>query len=580
MKLFTVSQMVAAEKTADSQGNSYAQMMETAGRSLAEAIIARYPVEGASVLVLVGPGNNGGDGLVAGRYLAEAGADVAFYLFKPRDPASDDNFAKIQQMGLFAVEASFDQRFRVLRTRLNITDILIDSLLGTGVTRPIEGELAKLMHQAAAGLEERRVDLAEAARSPLINLTDFFDMVTGRLQPTVAGDKVNLSPDHLVTLSPLHPLTVAVDCPSGLNCDTGELDPVALPADLTVTFAGPKRGHFIFPGATAVGELVVADIGITPEMVADVPVEVATLELAQGLLPARPKDGHKGTFGKLLIAAGCDQYRGAPALAARGAFRAGAGLVALAVPTALRLGISIALPEATYVDVADAANSRKWHGEDTGHSREEIADEGRLTAVSAQIIHRTATNYNALLVGPGLGDADDFITTLFPVDGSGLDVPTVIDADGLNCLARLEKWWERLPARCVLTPHLAEMARLMGISLAEMKELDRIETAVTQAQKWNQVVLLKGAYTVVAAPEGKATVLPFANPVLAVGGSGDVLGGIIAALLGQGLISYAAAHLGGTLHGLAGNLCGQDQGLLAAEIADFIPEAINLLEHR
>ena len=536
MKLFTVEQMVAAEKTADFQGNSYAQMMESAGRSLAAAIIERYRVEGASVLVLVGPGNNGGDGLVAGRYLAEAGADVAFYLFKPRDPAQDENFAKIQQMGLFAVEASFDQRFRVLRTRLNITDILIDALLGTGVTRPISGDLARLMQQAAAGLTERRADLAGQSRPILTNLTNFSD------------ERISAAN---------YPVTVAVDCPSGLNCNTGELDPVALPAHLTVTFAGPKRGHFIFPGATAVGELVVADIGITPEMIDDVPVEVATSELARQLLPTRPKDGHKGTFGKLLIAAGCAQYRGAPLLAARGAFRAGAGLVALAVPTTLRLGISIALPEATYA---------------------EIEEEGALTAVSAQHIHQTASSYDALLVGPGLGDADDFITTLFPADGDAPALPAVIDADGLNCLARLDNWWERLPSRCILTPHPAEMARLMGISLAEMKERDRIETAVIQAQKWNQVVLLKGAYTVVAAPDGRATLLPFANPVLAVGGSGDVLSGIITALLGQGLAPYDAARLGGTLHGLAGELSGRKLGLLASEIADWLPQAAAFLQ--
>jgi NAD(P)H-hydrate epimerase len=332
---------------------------------------------------------------------------------------------------------------------------------------------------------------------------------------------------------------------------------VALTADLTVTFAGPKRGHFAFPGATAVGELVVADIGITPEMVADVPVEVATLELARQLLPARPKDGHKGTFGKLLIAAGCEQYRGAPLLAARGAFRAGAGLVALAVPTTLRLGISIALPEATYA---------------------EIEAEGWLTAVSAQHIQQTASDYDALLVGPGLGDADDFITTLFPANGTAPDLPTVIDADGLNSLARLDTWWERLSPRCVLTPHPGEMERLMGISLAELKERDRLETAVTQAQKWNQVVLLKGAYTVVAAPDGQATLLPFANPVLAIGGSGDVLSGVITALLGQGLGPYDAARLGGTLHGLAGGLSDQPSGVLAAEIGDRIPEAIAAIQ--
>ena len=336
-----------------------------------------------------------------------------------------------------------------------------------------------------------------------------------------------------------------------------------------MTFAGPKRGHFIFPGATDVGELVVADIGITDEVVADVPVEVATLDLARDLLPARPKDGHKGTFGKLLIAAGCEKYRGAPLLAARGAFRAGAGLVSLAVPTALRLGISITLPEATYLDVTD-----KRHGEDTSHSQ----NEERLTAVSAQHIRLIANKHDALLVGPGLGDADDFITTLFPTDGSAPDVPMVIDADGLNGLSRLENWWERLPAHCVLTPHPAEMARLMGISLAELLPKDRIETALAQAAKWHRVVLFKGAHTVVAAPDGRATLLPFANPVLAVGGSGDVLSGVITTLLAQGLSPYDAARLGGTLHGLAGAICEPELGVLSAEIADLIPEAIQLLK--
>lgn len=152
----------------------------------------------------------------------------------------------------------------------------------------------------------------------------------------------------------------------------------------------------------------------------------------------------------------------------------------------------------------------------------------------------------------------------------------VLDADALNCLSRLENWWERLPPRCILTPHPAEMARLMGISLAELLAMDRIETALAQAQKWNQVVLLKGAYTVVAAPNGRATLLPFANPVLAVGGSGDVLSGVIATLLAQGLPPYNAARLGGMLHALAGELCERDQGVLAAEIADFIPKAVQL----
>lgn len=529
--------MVAAERAADAAGISYAQMMESAGQAVAEAIMARYPVAGARVLVLVGPGNNGGDGLVCGRYLAQAGADVAFYLSKPRDPATDANYAQIQQMGLFAVEAGFDQRFRVLRTRLSVSDLVVDALLGTGVTRPIGGELAKLMRQFQAGVEERRAFLHEQPGLRLVSL--YFKAETRRRREGF--------------LLPV----VAVDCPSGLNCDTGELDALAVPAEVTVTFAGPKRGHFIFPGAAACGELVVADIGIPTDLlpVQAVQVEVITAVHAESLLPPRPKDGHKGTFGKVLIAAGCDQYRGAPVLAAKGAFRAGAGLVALATPNVVRQTAVVALPEATYPP---------------------ITAERVLSAQDASALTPTLPQYDALLVGPGLGEtAVEFLATLLTAPHLP---PLIVDADGLNGLAQLPDWPRLLPPDTILTPHPAEMARLMGLPLADLLAQDRVDVAREQAQAWGQIVLLKGAYTVVAAADGRVTILPFANPALAVGGSGDVLSGVIVALLGQGVRPYEAAILGGYLHGAAGALYPGDTGLLASELADLIPQVIQSLK--
>lgn len=542
MKVFTVSQMVAAEKSADVAGVSYAQMMESAGQAVAEAIIARYPIAGMRVLVLVGPGNNGGDGLVCGRYLAQAGADVAFYLSKPRDPAIDANYAQIQQMGLFAVHTEFDQRFRVLRTRLSVSDLVVDALLGTGVTRPIVGELAKLMRQFAAGVEERRTASHEQTKPRLVTLEFNAEgrPVVGQRRREKSGLPV-----------------VAVDCPSGLNCDTGELDVLAIPADLTLTFAGPKRGHFMFPGAAACGELVVADIGIPADLppVQAVNVEVTTAVHAHSLLPPRPQDGHKGTFGKVLIAAGCDRYRGAPVLAAKGAFRAGAGLVALATPEVVRQTAVVALPEATYPL---------------------ITAERVLSAEDAAELLPTLPQFDALLVGPGLGETtNDFLAALL---AAPYLPPLVVDADGLNGLAQITDWPRLLPRDTILTPHPAEMARLMGISLADLLARDRVAVAREQAQAWGHIVLLKGAYTVVAAPDGRATILPFANPVLAVGGSGDVLSGVIVALLGQGVRPYAAAILGGYLHGAAAALYPGDTGLLAGELADLIPQAIQQLK--
>jgi len=536
LKVFTVDEMVAAEKAADASGvTSYPQMMETAGKAVADAIIERYTVVEMNVLVLVGPGNNGGDGLVAGRYLAEAGADVAFYLFKARDPEQDENYAKILAMGLFVVEAGFDQRYRVLRARLNVTDLLIDGLLGTGVTRPIGGELAKLMEQVRAGLNGRSAQLAATNKTNLVSLNQSHAEAQRRREKNIPA-KIPI---------------VAIDCPSGLNCDTGELDTLALPADLTVTFAGPKRGHFIFPGASACGELVVADIDIPPDLpiVAEIPVQVMTGNDARAMMGERPLNGHKGTFGTALIAAGSYRYWGAPFLAAKAAYRVGAGLVALAVPQAIRATIAGQIPEATFPL---------------------IPDQQMFSVASVPVLQETKAN--SLLIGPGMDHANDFLTDLLAKKETL--PPLIIDADGLNVLAKIPNWAEQLPDRTILTPHPGEMARLTNISLTELKEMDRVTVAQEQAQKWGCIVLLKGAYTVVANPDGRITIIPFANPALAVGGSGDVLSGVIAGLLAQGTNTYEAACLGAYLHASASTQYPYASGLLMSELCDFLPQTI------
>jgi NAD(P)H-hydrate epimerase len=543
IKVFTVAEMVAAEKAADAAGHSYAEMMELAGRRVAEAILERWEVAGRQVLVLVGPGNNGGDGLVAGRYLAEAGAVVAFYLSKPRDRTEDGNLAQVMDQGLEVLLAEHDQRYRVLRHRLRITNLVVDALLGTGLTRPIEGELAELMRQVNGGIDEQRAAYADSRRSGLLSVAT--------LPPAPDGDTADRLP-------PPAPVVVAVDCPSGLNSDTGELDPLAQPAHLTVTFAGPKRGHFRFPGAAACGELVVADIGIRDSLpeVAGVKTELATAAGTAALLPERPADGHKGTFGTALIVAGSAQYWGAPALSARAAMRSGAGLVALAVPAQVRPIVAGQLPEATFPAVPDQTT---------------------FSPAGALHLLNQMRSYDAVLVGPGLGEAgeflDSFLTGLTAVD---YVPPLVVDADGLNLLSLRDKWPSLLPPNTVLTPHPGEMARLVGRPLDKLREQDRVELARRAAEKWGHVVVLKGAYTVIGAPQGEVTILPFANPVLATAGSGDVLAGVIVSLLAQGLSPYAAAVAGGYWHGAAGRLAseqGARGGVLAGELADWLPWA-------
>jgi len=321
------------------------------------------------------------------------------------------------------------------------------------------------------------------------------------------------------------------------------------------------------------------------------PLELATAEHLRGWLPARPRDGHKGTFGKVLICAGSGQYWGAPALAGKAAFRAGAGLVALLLPERVRPTTVTQLPEATYP-----------------HSpTSEVLD-----AAAAHHILTTASAYKAILIGPGLSQAaGEFMATLFPeplafsreplaldseqspIIGEQSLIPSlsvshpsalstqhsalILDADALNILSTWPDWWQRLPGNSILTPHPGEMARLMGVTLAELTAMDRVVVARRFAAAWGHIVLLKGAYTVIAHPDGRTTVLPFANPILGVGGSGDVLAGVIVALLGQGVPRYEATVLGGYLHGLSGQLASQQKGntgLLASELADYLPQAI------
>lgn len=545
MNIFTVAEMIEAERLADEAGHSYAQMMELAGRGVAEAIMARQDVTDRAVFVLAGKGNNGGDALVAGRHLAQAGAKVVVYLAQDR-PEDDPHLQKIQELDVSVLHAKYDQRFRVLRLRLTGAEIVIDGIFGTGITRPITGDTALLLRQVRAGL-------------------DVYARLVAEEQHTAErGDEkaVSLQSVNQVGWSdkpaPQRPYVVAIDCPSGLNCDTGEADPLTLEADLTVTFAGPKHGHFLFPGAAVCGELVVADIGIGLEHQTQTTAEVVTPMMAKSLLPKRPLDGHKGTFGRILIAAGSAEYRGAPILAAKGAFRAGAGLVALALPEVVRETAVSQLPEATYPPI----------------SADEVLDH-----TAEQELFTTLSQYKAVLLGPGIGQAESFVmsflTELSQSDRDALPA-VVLDADALNVLSQRDDWPHLMNENMILTPHPGEMARLMGMPLTTLKGMNRLMMAQVRAQEWGCVVVLKGAYTVIAAPDGRCRVLPFSNPILGTAGSGDVLAGVITALLGQGVQPYDAAVCGAYLHGLAGDFAREkwgDAGLLAREIADYVPLA-------
>ena len=546
MKIVTVDEMRRIEAASDAAGHSYAAMMEQAGRAVADAIIARRQVRDRQVLVLVGPGNNGGDGLVAARYLTEAGARVACYMFKSRDPTQDENFYLVQEQGLGVVLASKDKEQARLQHLASEADVIVDALLGTGARLPLRGALAKILN-----LVERTLTVCgQSPRKSLTSLTAF------------AAPAPPSSPS-LGEKEEGRPFVVAVDGPSGLDYDDGALDEAAIPADLTVTFAYPKPGHFCFPGAGGLGELVVADIGDDPMLANDVTLEVVTPKMAREWLPLRPLNAHKGTFGKALIVAGSASYTGAAYLAGAAAIRAGAGLVTLALPAVIHAPVAARLAEATYLLLPC--------------EQELGVITGVITIEAAPVIAERLESYDALLLGPGLGQAWEtgaFVEALL-TDTRERIHSLVIDADGLNILARIKDWPQQLPASSILTPHPGEMARLMGGAISEV-QANRVAVAQLQAAAWGQVIVLKGAHTVVAAPDGQTAILPFANPGLATAGTGDVLAGTIVALRAQGLGAFEAAAAGAYLHGLAGELARLEfgaAGMVAGDVLAHLPQA-------
>jgi hydroxyethylthiazole kinase-like uncharacterized protein yjeF len=537
MKITTTHQMREIEKEADSQGLTYAIMMENAGKAVAQEIRTRFGARDKSVLVLVGPGNNGGDGLVAARHLHDEGAKVRLYLWK-RKLRGDDNFRLTQEREIPYLRADDDEDLQQLKSLLAETDIAVDALLGTGATRPIRGVLGDILDM----LKQKRSELRGTA-----------------------------------------PQVVAVDVPSGLDCDSGEVDAATVPADLTVTLALPKRGFYSFPGSDYLGELVVSDIGIPPSLIAHLPLQLLNPELVKDMLPHRPRGAHKGTFGKALIAAGSSNYTGAAYLASAAATRVGTGLVTLCLAQSLHAILASKLTEVTFLLLPH--------------------DLGALVPQATKLLQERLPEYDALLVGPGLGLEDstiEFVHRLLatkpgaserklgfvPVsreerkeaEEKGLP-PLVIDADGLNALARAPRWWESLAAQAVVTPHPGEMSRLLDCSLEEV-ESDRVATAQNAAQEWKQVVVLKGPHTVIAAPDDRLAISPFANPGLASAGTGDVLAGSIVGFLAQGLAPYEAAVAGVYVHGAAGEMATTamgNAGTVAGDLLPLLPQVLKRL---
>jgi len=351
---------------------------------------------------------------------------------------------------------------------------------------------------------------------------------------------------------------VALDLPTGVDADTGVIARRAVRADLTATFGCPKRGNLLYPGRAFTGTLEVVDLGLTDELIAAsaLPVSLATAPDMATLLPARDPRAHKGSVGRVLVAGGAVGLTGAVALAAHAATRAGAGYVQAAIPRSLNDVLAVKLTEEMTLPSPETAERTL-----------------ALAALEPLLAHAAAADVVAL--GSGLSRHREAAELARRVVAE-CDRPLVIDADGLNAFAGNPEPLTRGPGARVLTPHLGEMARLTGVAVPAL-EARRIDAAREWAQRWRSVVVLKGAPTVTASPEGQATVNPTGNPGMATAGMGDVLTGAIAALIAQGLAPYDAARLGVYAHGLAGDLAAGERGqygLSAGDVLESLPLAL------
>jgi hydroxyethylthiazole kinase-like uncharacterized protein yjeF len=510
MHIVTVDEMRDLEARAEREYGLTSQiLMENAGKSaaeiLADYIRQRQAISELEVLVLVGPGNNGGDGLVMARHLQAWGAHISLYHWKENRLITANSTREVPA----------DDTPAELEAAIRRTDYVLDALLGTGRSRPLPESMRTLL---------------------------------GRVQQ----ERQRRSTFHLV----------AVDLPTGMNADTGEVDPATPHVDLTITLACPKQGFFFFPGREYLGELYVGSIGLPPELERNLSTEMLTGELINELVPHRPLNSNKGTFGKVMLFCGSPPYPGSAYLAGAAALRIGAGLLTLAVSEQMQPIYAGALHEATFALLP---------AEDAGSFER------------ANALMQSLSGYRALLVGPGLGQSPYIREVILELLESLRSMPDderphlVIDADGLNNLSALEQWWTLLPRGTVITPHPGEMSRLCKGLKVSGGSIDRLELARRKAHEWQVMLVLKGACTIIVNPDRHTHINWTVNPALATAGTGDVLAGMVVGLLAQKLDPFDAASTAVYLHTAASELVSKDighAGLLASDLLPQIPRAL------
>jgi hydroxyethylthiazole kinase-like uncharacterized protein yjeF len=502
MRVLNAAQMRDADRqTIEEIGIPSMVLMENAGRQVVAALEAAYDdLQDRHVAVLCGPGNNGGDGFVVARTLHQRAVDVSVFVIGTMADIKGDarlNVEILGRLGLTVVEISDEQSWELHFSEISKCDLIVDAILGTGLKSPLRG-----------------------------------------MMETVAAD---------VNASGL-PVT-AIDLPTGLSADHAEPIGECIQATMTVTLAAPKLPLVLPSGEAKAGSIVVADIGIPPQVIDSVAgprLELLTRESMRELVQPREPESHKGDYGHVLLIAGSTGKTGAAHLAALGALRSGAGLVSVA--TARSAQPILAAMGSEYMTLP----------------LEETAD-GRIAAGALDRVLDFESD--VIGVGPGLGTGPDvtvFVQELIERSES----PLVLDADALNVLASDPDRLQGRSRPIIITPHPGEMARLVSTSVEEVQS-SRVDVARDFAVAHQIYVVLKGYRTLIATPEGKVFINPLGNPGMATGGTGDVLTGVLSAWLAQLLDAEAACKVAVYLHALAGDLAEADEGEVAMTAGDL-----------
>lgn len=517
MKVVTAAEMRQIDQdTIEGVGIPGIVLMETAGSAIVRAIEQHYPTC-RRIGIFAGKGNNGGDGIVIARQLVHAGHDVNLFLVSPQES--------------FTGEAC--------------TNLQIAKNLGLWIKEILTG--AELKSDANIANCELLVDAI------------FGTGLRGVVRDPIAS--------VINTINSLRTPILSVDLPSGLDANTGHPLGTCVQADRTVTIGLPKRGVLVHPGAEFAGNLEVVDIGF-PEQVIDaqgIKVNWTTTTQASQWVPPRPSASHKGTYGRVLVVAGSPGMTGAAALASEAALRAGAGLVTLATPKHLNPILEGLLPEVMTLALPET-------------------DAGSLSvSATSAILEFAEKTKSVLAIGPGLSQHPDTVLLVHQLvrenREQALNLRMVVDADGLNALSQVPEVISLLDREAILTPHPGEMSRLTSSSVPSL-EADRIRTAQQFASEHNLTLIFKGAPTVTGLPNGDVWINSTGNPGMATGGMGDVLTGIIAGLMAQGVSSERAAVLGVYIHGLAGDMTAEVfgmHGLIASDVLKAVPRAISSL---